>query len=76
MKCMLRMGSSQRSPQIICAWERMCNFSISTGLRVKIIFSFVFLHYSTCTRVFCFSLYYTVVCYIFGKKIVQNILQN
>ena len=29
MKCVLRVGSSQRSPRIMRAWERMRNFIIS-----------------------------------------------
>ena len=29
MKCMLRVGSSQCSPRIMCAWGRMRNFIIS-----------------------------------------------
>ena len=33
MKCVLRVGSSQRSPQIMRAWGRMRNFIISKRMR-------------------------------------------
>ena len=35
MKCVLRVGSSQRSPRIMRAWGRMRNFIISKNMRVK-----------------------------------------
>ena len=41
MKCVLRVGSSQRSPRIMCAWERMCNFITSKricGLNFQYVF--------------------------------------